>query len=404
MSVEFRAVRQNELEACLDLWNTVWPGGGETYFRRYFYGDVEWLPYYTQVAVEEGRIVSAVQICKRVVACGDFRLTMGGIANVVTREEVRGRGYNSECLKRAITVMEADAMDFSLLFTGIHNYYNRFGYGTVPRPKLSGTIRADFMPRPTPYTMRKAVPADLPAIRALYDVYNAKRPIAVQRYEAYWREWMSIEPGKMPERMFVAADEAGNVVGYLNCGTFRSAAPYAADEVALSVMELGASPADEAAITRALLDYAAARFRDEGMRSLRLDIALETAVLDALEGILTAQEGHYSNSGMARLLHRDNLLRSLTMGLNERWIAAGRPPGAITFQTPYGPTCLDAHGTFLRVMPIEDESETLPQETFFGLLFGTLTPEQTADRTELYPLLTALFPPQAMVYWGADGF
>src|SRR3569623_1514954 len=90
-----RSLREEEREACIDLWCTVWPGqNSRAYFRRYFYGDIDWLPYYTQVAEIEGRLVSAVQICRRVVACGDVQLTMGGIANVATAPAFRGKGYN----------------------------------------------------------------------------------------------------------------------------------------------------------------------------------------------------------------------------------------------------------------------------------------------------------------------
>ena len=161
MSVEFRAVREEEKEACIALWCTVWQGANsETYFRRYFFGDVEWLPYYTQVAVEDGEIVSAVQICKRTVPCGEYRLVMGGIANVATLPEHRGKGYNTECMKRAIAVMEADAMDFSLLFTGINAYYARLGYCDMPRPNLAGTLRESLAPLALPYRVRLATATD----------------------------------------------------------------------------------------------------------------------------------------------------------------------------------------------------------------------------------------------------
>lgn len=405
MRVEVRAIKESEREECVNLWCTVWPGEtAENYFRRYFYGDVEWLPYYTQVAIVDGRLVSAVQICKRTVACGDFLLTMGGIANVATLPEYRGQGYNSLCLHSAIAVMEADAMDFSLLFTGIQDYYARFGYAILPRTQLYGTIRPDFVPRSTPLTVRQANAEDLPAIRALYDSYNRKRPIAVQRYEAYWRDWMNIEPDKLPALLFVAINPQGAICGYANCGTFRSAKPYAADEVQVRIMELGTNEESESETTAVLLEASAARFQAEGATVLRLDIAPEPAVLNALKTILSATETSSSSSGMVRLLHRENLLRSLTIGLNERWIAAGRPTGALVFETPYGTVGLDANGTFLRVLSEIEADRVLSQSALFGLLFGSLRPEQATSDTELYPLLTALFPPQAAVYWGADGF
>jgi predicted acetyltransferase len=96
MSFEVRAIREEEREECIALWCTIWPGDSDPYFRKYFFGDVEWLPYYTQVGVLDARLVSAAHVCKRVVACGDVRLTMGALANVVTLPEYRGKGYNTQ--------------------------------------------------------------------------------------------------------------------------------------------------------------------------------------------------------------------------------------------------------------------------------------------------------------------
>lgn len=421
----FRALREEEREACLQLWCTVWPGeNSPAYFRRYFYGDVEWLPYYTQVAEVEGRLVSAVQICKRRVGCGPFTLTMGGIANVSTLPEFRGKGYNTGCLKRAIAVMEADAMDFSLLFTGINAYYARQGYADLPRRRMQGTVKPDFTPRPSPYTVRAAEARDLPAVRTIYDHYNRHRPIAVQRSEAYWRDWVRIDPEHPPENLLVAVAGDGEIMGYVRTGVFSSAVPYSAEEVQTRLIEFGsrgATPEAERALAEALLDAVTDRMPPAQTRVLRLEIALEPAVLNVLAGILQQKEESLAASGMVRLLHRDNLLRSMTMVWNERWIAAGRPTGVLTFDTPYGRTRLVAEGAFLRVLPVDsleyetETAEVLPQSAFFGLLFGTLSPERAMplgnasgeSRTlpvTLHPLLTALFPPQAMVYWGADGF
>lgn len=404
MSVEVRAIKESEREECIELWRTVWPGeNSRAYFSRYFYGDVEWLPYYTQVALADGKLVSAVQVCKRLVACGEFQLTMGGIANVATLPDYRGRGLNTECLKAAVAVMEADAMDFSLLFTGIHDYYARLGYATIGREGVSGAIRSDFKPRETFYSVRPAVEDDLPAIRALYNGYNRQRPIAVQRYEAYWRDWIGA-PKSLLSSTFVATDGNGEVVGYLRSGTFNSAKPYNPEEVEVRVIELGTQEQEEARITAALLDAVAAFFQAKGSRRLRLDIADTPAVQNALGSILETTERRTSNSGMVRLLHRDNLLRSFTLPLNDRWNAAGKPNGTLTFATPYGAVRLSAEDEFLCVEATEAAGDALPQAALFGLLFGSLSPKQATDNAALHPLLTALFPPQASVYWGADGF
>ncbi len=409
-----RAIRAEEREACIDLWCTVWPGeGNPAYFRRYFYGDVDWLPDYTQVAELDGRIISAVHICRRVVSCGDFRLTMGGIANVATLAEFRGDGFNSACLRRAIAVMEADAMDFSLLFTGINPYYERHDFTDWPRERLRGTVQTAFAPRPTPFRVRPATDSDLPAIRGLYDGYNRHRPIAVQRTEAYWRDWIGRKPSQMSEPPLLALDAEGTPVGYI----FYQVNFYNGHQISEDyayVTEIGIAPAaEQQAVATALLDAVTQRALSSGKRELHLSVGAEAEnrgwpdpIRLALCGLLENCTANVSLSGMVRLLHRDNLLRSFALELTERWATAGKPGGTLTFATPYGLTQLDANGPFLRVRPAEEAGagEPLAQSALFGLLFGSLPPERATVNTALHPLLKALFPARATVYWGADGF
>ncbi len=400
-----RSLREEDRDSCLDLWCTVWPSeGSRAYFSRYFYSDIDWLPYYTQVADVEGRIVSAVHICRRVVACGDMQLTMGGIANVATAMEFRGEGYSTACLRRALAVMEGDAMDFSLLFTGINPYYVREGYVDWPRERKRGTIRADFLPRPTPLRVRSATSADIHTIQALYTGYNRTRPIAVQRTAAYWRDWIEFVPDSMGEPPLLALDAEGRTLGYA-CYQVNFYRGHQLNEDYAYVTEIGFSvDADQQAVATALLDAIAQRALASGKRELHLSVVLDRPICAALDGLLAAPESNITFSGMARLLHRDSLLRSLTPELTDRWIAAGRPRGVLTFATPYGPTELNANGPFLRVQGIDREEAVMPQSTLFGLLFGSLSPEEATEETDLHPLLRALFPPHGTVFWGADGF
>ena len=406
-----RAIREEERQDCLDLWCEVWPGeSSPAYFRRYFYGDIEHLPYYTQVGVLNGKVVSAVHICKRTVACGELQLTMGGIANVASLPDYRGRGYNTRCLQSAVAVMEADAMDFSLLFTGINDYYARQGYDTLPRHWTSGAVRSDFILLPSEFTVRPATADDLPAIQACYAEYNRHRPIAVQRTPAYWRDWMNVQSGHVPGGLLVALDTAGRLRGYVQTGVFKSAIAYSPDAVGMRVTEYGTSAGlsaqQEDAIALALLHSVITDVSEEGPASiLRVDIACTSAVEQALTTLLTAQTPHTNTSGMFRVLHRDNLLRSMAMGLNDKWIGAGRPPGRLTFATPYGPTVLDATSTFLQVTIDEaEDNEIMPQAVLFALLFGMISPGEATSEASLHPLIATLFPPQAHVYYGADGF
>ncbi len=402
MNIEFRPIKENERKECLALWYTVFSRETDGFFERYFTGDVEWLPYYTQVAVLDGKLVSAVQTVKRTVACGDFRLTMGGIANVATLPEYRGKGYNQELLKRAIEVMEADAMDFSMLGTGINTYYAKLGYSTLECPVLEGDIKTQIAPSNSDYTIREATGDDLPAIRAVYDLYNAKAPIAVQRYEAYWRDWMRVTPEKPLPNCLVAENDLGDIVGYLSVSAFQRQETSGLSGVEFGVRRGQLSEQQEKAVSHAL--FAEAIRRGDSPARFQWQVGIEALVAETLRGLLIREDWGRKTGWMVRLLHRTNLMQSFTLAWNESWTAAGRPKGTVSIQTPYGTTTIDANGNFLRVIDDDNTPNAMPQETFFGLLFGTLDLDNGAGDSQTTVLLRALFPPRSFVYWNRDGF
>ncbi|GIV19217.1 MAG: hypothetical protein KatS3mg023_0968 [Armatimonadota bacterium] len=143
MEVTFRAIHPDELEACLDVWDAAFEETPRDYFRKYFTGDPWFHPEYTRCAFEGKRMVSAVQIVRREVRVGQVTLTLGGIANVGTIPAYRSKGYSTQLLRDAITVMENDGFDFSMLFTGIHGFYARLGWENLPVQVMSAEIRPD---------------------------------------------------------------------------------------------------------------------------------------------------------------------------------------------------------------------------------------------------------------------
>ncbi len=418
-----RAIRQDERAECLALWNTVF-GDDPVYFRRYFFGDTEWLPYYTQVAKVDGRIVSAAHVVKRTVACGEMKLTMGGLANVATLPEYRGRGLNRQCVERIIAVMEADAMDFSLLFTGVNAYYAKMGYADLPRYDAALTIRPDFAPPLPDCAVRPARPEDPPFIEACYAAYNDRRPIAVQRSPAYWRDWVGLSANEVPETLLVVTDAENAPMGYIQVDSWpdvETGSPHSDEAEILegieecgTITEFAVNPSlTEAWRERAafaLLQAVTARFYAGGIRRVQAVMPLEPEVRKAVPLLFSAQEDSVNGDGMARLLHRENLFRGLSMAWNERWSAANRPQGVVAFETPYGLTQLDATGTFLKIAPVEPPQtaqaiqHVVSQSDFFRLLFGFGRLEALAASGDASDLLTALFPPQCPICWPADGF
>jgi predicted N-acetyltransferase YhbS len=425
MSTEpvYRSMLAEEKPQLLDLWLKVWPGEqNEEYFRRYFYGDVEWLPYYTQVAELDGKIVSSVHICKRQVWCSGALLTMGGIANVATLPEYQGRGINSQCMAKAIHVMEADAMDFSLLFTGIPDYYRKYGYRDLSRRRLALTADSEKTAAALQSLETKgckigeASATQMPRIRQLYCEFNRGRSITVDRWDAYWRDWMRIDAAVPPSTLITAVDAAGETCGYVLTGTFSSAIPYQASDVGIRVLEMAwdvQMPAEMQQAIAAGLLAKAARNIGAANTELILECALTPEVITACSGLAASDDPDrspltFSESGsaMVKLLRPMHLMKNLCILWSEKWFLAGRPAGAIEIAFDDLALTLDAHGP---VLNITENSGTpgalkLAQEQLMSLLMGSGADTVGPTAGDNAQLLAALFTDSGTVYYGKDGF
>ncbi|CEK18701.1 GNAT family N-acetyltransferase [Chthonomonas calidirosea] len=400
MGFEVRAVRPEEREACLDLWCRVWSENGRGFFHRYLYADETWLPHYTQVGVLDGKIVSAVQIVRRKVACGEIWLTMGGLANVATLPEYRGQGYNTACLKRALAIMEAEGMDFSALSTGIPGYYERIGYTVFPLPEVEGAVRQPLPSGSADIGVRAARADDLPIIRAIYASYNRHRPLTLERTQSYWSYWIGLSEERDPKEVLVGLDREGHVIAYLCYSTFeREGQRYG------EVREIGLADMASAQAEQVLFNLLATLCWQEEIGFLRAHIALDPEVCSALERILEKPIPGYHRGGMLRLLHRTELFQKLLPRFEQRWIEQGRPAGRVSFETPYGPISLEGAGEALILRRMEGGEGVLPQVHFFQLLFGTVRPHHVTEDGAQRRFLEALFPRgKAPVFYRADGF
>jgi len=206
--VAYRRMRAEEREPFLALMEAAFVDEDPGLFARYLDHDPLLGPEDTLVAVEGGAIVSAVQVFTRRLRLRGETVLLGGIGSVATRPACEGRGLASALLRGAVDDMQARGMTLSLLFTGRQGFYGRLGWVALPHPVWAVRHR-DALP---PQGARGFTDADLPAVRALYDAYAARRPGATIRDDAYWRGQLRFAGN--PDERFDVVERGGRVVAY----------------------------------------------------------------------------------------------------------------------------------------------------------------------------------------------
>lgn len=133
--VIFRVADEGELEALIELWMASHRPARSAFTCEYSSFPPERRT--TFVAEQGGAIVSSVQLFGIPVRDeGNDPIMVGGIANVTTAPEYRGRGLASHLLKAAIAEMETQGYAWSFLYTGRNSFYEQLGWRTVHRSFL----------------------------------------------------------------------------------------------------------------------------------------------------------------------------------------------------------------------------------------------------------------------------
>ncbi|HTE20047.1 MAG TPA: GNAT family N-acetyltransferase, partial [Armatimonadota bacterium] len=182
MAPTYAPITPGERDEAHALWTSVF-GAPLGYFQRYF--DVD--PWYREGdsfgARVEGRLVSAVHLCRRPVEWKGRTLWCGAIANVATYPEYRRQGLSRELLRLTIARMEETGMDFSMLFTGTHAHYAPLGWEQVHTPVATVTLSVEAA---QPTTVPEPARVDEAHLR-LYS--STPRPLQLSRPEPYFNGW-----------------------------------------------------------------------------------------------------------------------------------------------------------------------------------------------------------------------
>lgn len=207
-ALEFRTIHTHEREPVLDLLGE-WLGDRE-FFARYFRHDPTFRDDLCFVALDEGRIVSTLQVFRKQVRINGAVVQVGGVGNVFTTERYRERGLASQLLTRAIAAMDEHGFDLSMLFAVRLRFYSRHGWQSHLRHLIF--IEPATVPTAGPYAVDAFAPADLDAVMAVYDAYSGQFSGPTVRDRRYWEGQLRYA-GNIHEH-FVVARAGDRIVAY----------------------------------------------------------------------------------------------------------------------------------------------------------------------------------------------
>lgn len=215
--IEIRGVRDRaEMERVYDLLGNVFTVGRAFFQKRLDY-DVSYDPETTWVATVDGELAASVQLFPYEMRVGEARLKIGGIGSVSSDPQYRGMGLVHGILLEMSEWMKRREYDLSLLFTGIHPFYEKVGWETVPEPVyvLDAAAAAggeeDSGCRIAPFAG-----SDLEEVMAVCEAYNAGNSNTRIRSADYWDgllKWSDDLFGR-----FLVARREGRIVAYAIAG------------------------------------------------------------------------------------------------------------------------------------------------------------------------------------------
>ncbi|CAM3717581.1 GNAT family N-acetyltransferase [Alicyclobacillus pomorum] len=167
-----------ERESCLMFWSSVFPEDA-SYFAERLAAEADCGLETTWLALVDGQMVSAAQVFPYWARLGKASVRMGGIGNVATRPDYRGRGLARAILNAQIHWMSENGFAVSALYTGIPDFYEALGWRIAPREMLvvEGPALATLAAEPSaPYEVNPYRASDAEEVCRLYEAFNAGRP------------------------------------------------------------------------------------------------------------------------------------------------------------------------------------------------------------------------------------
>ena len=303
-------------------------------------------------------------------------------------------------MRNAVAYIERQKHDISLLYTGIHGYYERLGWRTFSHG-VGHDIAATSEIRPSGFdgAVRPMRPVeDLPAVQAIYESSNRELAGPVARTPAYW----AYHRDRL--RAYHVAVEDGSVVAYLH------------DNGGRRIEEIGSLPGHGVAEVALVCDVLARSERDAGS----VYLSGSPRLVEALQGVgceLTRLgTGRQERPGptMYRIMRLGPLVEKMLPRMSERLAAspAASSAGVVRLQSEVGAvdiqyragvaTCGDGAAA-PSITLSASHAQTI--ELVFGQVDARSLVVDAADASsDAEDVLAALFPRLTYAYHGPDTF
>ena len=208
----------------LDVWRLAegWTAGDR--FRQQAEFDPTWRDQNVFVAVEHGRLVATVTIVPRHLKILGHVIPTGGVGNLYTEPDARGRGIATELLDRACEAMRTRGLELAVLFPGAppatpeffskRAWHSWGGQQTILRRDRGALARGDADTRDE-FEVKPVGPGDdraLQSVKSIHAAYAANRSGTVVRDDALWKACLQLTPA--PQEEFWIARRGGLTVAY----------------------------------------------------------------------------------------------------------------------------------------------------------------------------------------------
>ncbi len=186
------------------------------FFRLHQVEDPAWRPAQQRVLEVDGVPLGHLWLANRTMRYGVARIPFGGIADVATHPDHRGRGYCGRLLDDAIASMAEQDLPLSVLFTGVPDIYRGHGWLPISSEWIEANLAAAPVAESSGYVVRPFETGDLEGVMGTYEEVSSELVGPLERSEAYWsavQQWLPTQPGSS-ELFFDVLFHVRTLVGY----------------------------------------------------------------------------------------------------------------------------------------------------------------------------------------------